>query len=174
MWNDRGKWLVVTSSCPLILQMARCGSWQAVVITCKTCFTSVNDPDIISGWPMLVIQMHCESRSDVYVYKCRLNFLEAIRIWGAHHVYPDEVIRMVFSQMRMCATRHQEMCATCYQGEGSLQPSWQGGGVLGHASHAAWLLRKPAPHSKNKPPALPGFEKKPMVQEGSTITLIEK
>ena len=24
-----------------------------------------------------------------YVYKCRLNFLEAVRIWEAHHVYPD-------------------------------------------------------------------------------------
>ena len=24
-----------------------------------------------------------------YVYKCRLNFLEAVRIWEARHVYPD-------------------------------------------------------------------------------------
>ena len=33
---------------------------------------------------------------------------------------------------------------------------------------------KTSPHSKNKPTTLPRFEKKPMVQEGSTITLIEK
>ena len=34
--------------------------------------------------------MYCEIRPDVCVYKCRLNFLEAVRIWGARHVYPDE------------------------------------------------------------------------------------
>ena len=44
---------------------------------------------IISGWLMLVIRMYCESRPDIYVYKCRLNFLEAVRIWEVRHVYPD-------------------------------------------------------------------------------------
>ena len=38
---------------------------------------------------MLVIRMYCESRPDIYVYKCRLNFLEAVRIWEVRHVYPD-------------------------------------------------------------------------------------
>ena len=45
MWSDRRKWLVVTSSCSLTLQVAERGSWLFVVITCKTCLTSVNDPD---------------------------------------------------------------------------------------------------------------------------------
>ena len=38
---------------------------------------------------MLVIRMYCESRPDVYVYKCRLPFLEAVWIGEARHVYPD-------------------------------------------------------------------------------------
>ena len=38
---------------------------------------------------MLVIRMYCESRPDVYVYKRRLNFLEAVRIREARHVYLD-------------------------------------------------------------------------------------
>ena len=65
---------------------------------------------------MLVIRMYCESRPDVYVYKCRLPFLEAVRIGEAHHVYPDGVIRMI-----MRATCHHEMRGTCSQEEGSLQ-----------------------------------------------------
>ena len=42
---------------------------------------------IISGWSMLVIRMYCESRPDVYAYKCRLPFLEAVRIREARPVY---------------------------------------------------------------------------------------
>ena len=112
--GDRGKWLVVTSSCPFTLQVAECGPWQAVVITCKTCLLQSMTRTIIFGWFMLVIRMYlwkpsgCSMLTSVvwtslrrsgyevevvrmsYVYKCRLNFLEAIRIWKARHVYPDE------------------------------------------------------------------------------------
>ena len=87
MWNDRRKWLVVTSSCPLTLQVAERGPWLVVVITCKPCLTSVNDPDNY-------IQMTYVDHPDVlckpsgcYVYKCRLIFLEVVRIGKAHHVY---------------------------------------------------------------------------------------
>ena len=113
MWNDRRKWLVVTSSCPFTLQVAERGSWQAVVITCKTCLLQSMTRTSISGWFMLVIRMYlwkpsgCSMLTSVvwtslrwsgyevevvrmsYVYKCRLNFLEAVRIWEARHVYPD-------------------------------------------------------------------------------------
>ena len=68
---------------------------------------------IIFGWFMLVIRMYlwkpsgCSMLTSVvwtslrrfryevgvvrmsYVYKCRLNFLEAVQIWEARHVYPD-------------------------------------------------------------------------------------
>ena len=65
---------------------------------------------------MLVIRMYCEIRPDAYVYKRHLNFLEAVRIRGARHVYPDGVIRLVMSVM--C---HHEVRGTCSQEEGSLQ-----------------------------------------------------
>ena len=45
MLNDHGKWLVVTSTCPFTLQVMGRGPWQVVVISCKTRFTLVNDPD---------------------------------------------------------------------------------------------------------------------------------
>ena len=45
MYNDRGKWLVVTSTCPFTLQVMGRGPWLVAVIACKTRFTLVNDPD---------------------------------------------------------------------------------------------------------------------------------
>ena len=113
MWNDRGKWLVVTASCPFTLQEAECGSWQAVVITCKTYLLQSMTRTSISGWFMLVIRMYlwkpsgCSMLTSVvwtslrrsgyevevvrmsYAYKCRLNFLETVRIWEARHVYSN-------------------------------------------------------------------------------------
>ena len=83
MWNDRRKWLVVTSSCPLTLQVAERGSWLIVVITCKTCLTSVNDPDHY-------IRVDYVGHPDVswkpsgyfMLISVVLTFLEAGRIWG--------------------------------------------------------------------------------------------
>ena len=86
MWNDRRKWLVVTSSCPLTLQVAERGPWLVVVITCKTCLTSVNDPD---NYIRMTYVDHPDvlcKPSGCYVYKCRLIFLEVVRIGKARHV----------------------------------------------------------------------------------------
>ena len=64
MWNDLRKWLVVTSSCPLTLQAAERGPWQAVVVTCETCLLQSMIRTIVSGWNMLIIRMYCVSRPD--------------------------------------------------------------------------------------------------------------
>ena len=53
--------------------------------------TSVNDPDnytrmAYAGHPDVFV----ESVRMFYAYKCRLNFLETVRIRKARHVYPDE------------------------------------------------------------------------------------
>ena len=45
MYNDRGKWLAIASSCLLTLQVTRCGPWLLVVIACKTRFTLIDHPD---------------------------------------------------------------------------------------------------------------------------------
>ena len=79
--------------------------------------TSVNDPDnytrmTYAGHPDVLV----ESIRMFYAYKCRLNFLEAIRIRKARHVYLDEGDPMV-----MCVTCHHEVRDTCSQEEGSLQ-----------------------------------------------------
>ena len=117
MVGDRGKWLVVTSSCPFTLQVAERGLWQAVVITCKTCLFQSMIWTNVSKWPMLVVRMHLWKSSGCYVYECRVPLLEVVRIGEARHVYFGK-IRMRLIRMRMCVTHHQEMCATC--GEGSL------------------------------------------------------
>ena len=115
MWNDRRKWLVVTSSCPLTLQVAERGSWLIVVITCKTCLTSVNDPDHyirvdyvghpdvswkLSGCFMLISVVWPSLRQAGY------EGASCVSGWGD----PDG----------MRATCHYEVCGTCSQEEGSL------------------------------------------------------
>ena len=83
VWSDRGKWLVVTSSCPFTLQVVERGPWQAVVITCETCllhsqWSGPLYPDGLcwsSGCIVEAVRMF-------YAYKCRLTFLEAGQIWG--------------------------------------------------------------------------------------------
>ena len=125
MWNDRGKWLVVTSSCPFTLQVAERGSWQAVVITCKTCLPQSMIRAIISGWTMLVIRMLCGRRPDVYALWVSFGLP-----WGS----PDRrsasmctfrEIRMRAIRMITRATCHCEIRATCSWREGSLQPAAQ-------------------------------------------------
>ena len=37
---------------------------------------------------MLIIRMYIVNPSGCYVYKCRLIFLDAVRIREAHHAYP--------------------------------------------------------------------------------------
>nr|CAN61514.1 hypothetical protein VITISV_037322 [Vitis vinifera] len=67
------------------------GPWQAVVITCKTCLLQSMIRIIILGWLMLGHpDVFVESVRMFYAYKCRLNFLETVRIQKARHVYPDE------------------------------------------------------------------------------------
>ena len=90
MLDDRGKWLVVTSTRPFTLRVMGCGPWLVVVIACKTRLLQSMVRTIISECHMLIIWMCCVKPSGCYVYKCRLIFLEAVRIWKARHVYPDE------------------------------------------------------------------------------------
>ena len=116
--GDHVKWSWEVTCCHFILSLhstsGRRGPWQAVVITCKTCLLQSMIRTIILGWLMLVIRMYlwnpseCSMPTSViltslrrfgyevkvvrmsYVYKCRLNFLEAVRIRKARHVYLDE------------------------------------------------------------------------------------
>ena len=119
-----GSDLLSLHSCLFTLQVAERGSWQAVVITCKTCLLQSMIRTNISGQCMSVVRMCCGSRPDVmFVSAVCLSLRESGQEKRATCTLGE--IRMRLTRMRMCATRHQEMCATC--GEGSLQQPLQKG-----------------------------------------------
>ena len=116
--GDRVKWSWEVTCCHFILSLhsAGGGTW-AMTGCCDNVWdllTSVNDPDHYirmdyvghpdvswkpSGCSMLTSVVWTSLRRSGYevkvvrmsfVYKCRSNFLEVVRIWKARHVYPDE------------------------------------------------------------------------------------
>ena len=62
------------------------GPWLIVVIACKTRFTLVNDPNnYIRMTYVDYPDVSCKAVR-MFVYKCRLIFLEVVRMGKAHHM----------------------------------------------------------------------------------------
>ena len=136
VWNDRGKWLVVTSPCPFTLQVAKRGSWQAVVITCKTCLLQSMIRTIIFGWLMLVIRMYLWKPSECSMLTSVVwTFLRRFRYERRVTCIRMRVIRMV-----MRATCHYEVRDTCSQEEGSLRILLKN--VLSAVCHWHFLIKE--------------------------------
>ena len=97
------------------LQVAERGSWQAVVITYKTCLLQSMIWTNIPGQCMSVVRMRCGSHPDVMFVSV---VCPSLRESGQEKRVTCTLgeIRMRLIRMRMCATCHQQMYATWGRG----------------------------------------------------------